>query len=145
MPTCMQWARGREEFGADPRGELQKKEQWNNPNDMRAQRGAQTDFGAELPQKAIGADVKKQPDLSTSVSMGACPNFQHVRKIHGFAFGSDQKQLHKTCSRCLIIPFFPIKRAHQGYRRRQNTRGDDFVNTQVPLCKLFSEVCVQEK
>ena len=80
MPTCMQWARGREEFGADPRGELQKKEQWNNPNDMRAQRGAQTDFGAELPQKAIGADVKKQPDLSTSVSMGACPNFQHVRK-----------------------------------------------------------------
>ena len=80
MPTCMQWARGREEFGADPRGELQKKEQWNNPNDMRAQRGAQTDFGAELPQKAIGADVKKQPDLSTSVSMGACPKFQHVRK-----------------------------------------------------------------
>ena len=80
MQKYVPWAKGREHFGADPRGELRKNKQWNHKHDMRVQRGVQSDFRGICFKSLSPQMSKNQPDRTTSDSTGVCPNFQHVRK-----------------------------------------------------------------
>ena len=153
----MQWAEDAEAFGADPRGDLQRQRCQHACSGPEGEKSSEQILGGNCRKRSNGttqttcarkeahkrisgrnylkklsAQMSKNNPISQLRSRWARVQiFNMSEKIHGFAFGSDQKQLHKTCSRCLIIPIFPIKRAHQEYRRRQNTRGDDFVNKQV--------------
>ena len=126
MPTCMQWARGREEFGADARGNCRKRSNGTTQTTC-ARKEAHKQISGRNYLKKLSAQMSKNNPISQLRSRWARVQI----------FNMSEKY---TLSRSAVIRNSFIKRAQdasssQFFKSKEHTKGtgDDKTHAETTL------------